>query len=193
MDGPVFPPWWTERYGQTPPLGHELRAAFPERWFRIHSLPQSKRYPEYEAEQEVLLERHVTVAAEILTRGAPCKVLTASYGTESETVGRRSTLDGFGERVFGCIASFLDEEDEPEYRQWTAFWVAETTWDPAAERSVLLDIAEDQRRALWIDSASGEVYAPYDGGADLILASTERRNRLRQKFSSWLSARPDGL
>jgi hypothetical protein len=38
-----------------------------------------------------------------------------------------------------------------------------------------------------------EVFAPYDGGVDLIFSNVERRDQYRQRFSAWLSARPDGL
>ncbi|MCA9708875.1 MAG: hypothetical protein KDK70_23725, partial [Myxococcales bacterium] len=96
----MFPSWWSERFGQTSPLGYRLRAAFPERWLRIHSLPQSKRYPDSAAELDVLLHRHRTVAAAVLSPDTPCKLLTPRY--EPAVVGSRSTLDGFGDRGFEC-------------------------------------------------------------------------------------------
>ena len=37
------------------------------------------------------------------------------------------------------------------------------------------------------------VFHPYDGGADVILHSTDERNRLKQQFNTWLSARADGM
>jgi hypothetical protein len=58
---------------------------------------------------------------------------------------------------------------------------------------VLVAIAEDRLRALWLETNSGEIYAPYDGGADLILADPGRRDALAGRYRDWLSARPDGL
>jgi hypothetical protein len=37
------------------------------------------------------------------------------------------------------------------------------------------------------------LYHPYDGGADIIAASTDRRDQLRQAHEDWLSAHPAGL
>jgi hypothetical protein len=40
--------------------------------------------------------------------------------------------------------------------------------------------------------AAKTVFHPYDGGADVILPSTKQRNELKNKFSMWLSAHPEG-
>ena len=37
------------------------------------------------------------------------------------------------------------------------------------------------------------LYHPYDGGADVIAASTVERHRLAAKYESWLSPHPHGL
>lgn len=40
---------------------------------------------------------------------------------------------------------------------------------------------------------TGEAYHPYDGGADLFLGSSERRDVLKKKYNRWLSRHPRGL
>jgi hypothetical protein len=37
------------------------------------------------------------------------------------------------------------------------------------------------------------VHHPYDGGADVIAASPEERNRLRDDYLAWLPRNPAGL
>ena len=37
------------------------------------------------------------------------------------------------------------------------------------------------------------VIAPYDGGVDVIVDSTEKRDRLKAKYVDWLSDREDGM
>ncbi|WP_443333951.1 DUF3885 domain-containing protein [Streptomyces sp. CB02056] len=37
------------------------------------------------------------------------------------------------------------------------------------------------------------LYHPYDGGADVYLASTEERDRLKERHAGWLSGHPNGL
>jgi hypothetical protein len=37
------------------------------------------------------------------------------------------------------------------------------------------------------------LYHPYDGGMDVILASAEERDALRERHPTWLSTHPDGM
>ena len=65
---------------------------------------------------------------------------------------------------------------------------------PAGAFDTLLDaIAADVQRALWVSARSGAVFAPYDGGADLIVPSEVERDALAETFAAWRSPRPDGL
>ncbi len=191
----VYPAWWTARFGETAPFGYRLRVAFAERWFRIHSLPASKRYPEGAEEQNLLLTRHDAVARSVLP--GRCKLVTATY--ELAVVGARAELDGFGTRVFECVASYRDPGDregfgdDVEVSFEVSFWAAEVEWELSADRSLLLAIAMDEARALWVADSTGEVFAPYDGGADIITSDPTRRVSLRTEFVGWLSPRDDGL
>jgi hypothetical protein len=183
-----MPPWWTAEFGPTPPLGHRLRIAYPGRWLRIHSLPGSKRYPSDPAELELLLARHQALADELLGSGGRCWLLTPTW--EPAPIGSRRQLAGcFGPREFECVGG----EYDPETEIHAAYWALESSWQAAREREVLVAVANDEQRALWLADATHEIYAPYDGGADLILASPARRATLANRYAHWLSRRPDGL
>ncbi|WP_200926706.1 DUF3885 domain-containing protein [Sphaerimonospora mesophila] len=52
---------WRERWPLCPPLAYELKNAYHDRWVRFHSLPDSKRYADDEAEYAILLHRYNTV------------------------------------------------------------------------------------------------------------------------------------
>lgn len=187
----VYPEWWTAHYQATAPFGHRLRVAFPERWFRIHSLPDSKRYAESDGERQELLRRQRAVASEVLR--STCRVITPRY--EAASVGAMAKLEGFPDRSFECFASHRDDGDDDGFSDDVdvSFWIAVSEWSPTLEKGPLLAIADDALRALWMDTASGEVFAPYDGGVDVIASSTTRRDALKSKFSAWLSAHPEGL
>ena len=45
---------------------------------------------------------------------------------------------------------------------------------------------------LIISTTKNVVYHPYDGGADVILPSSEMRDILREEYKEWLSSHPDG-
>ncbi|MCH9682480.1 MAG: hypothetical protein K0V04_13670 [Deltaproteobacteria bacterium] len=191
----MFPTWWAERFGEIAPLGHRLRTAFRDRWLRIHSLPDSKRYPEGEQEQELLLLRQDALAREVLK--SDCRLIAPVF--EASHIGASAALDGFPERPFECFATYRDPGDHDDFDENVdlsfdlSFWFTDSAWDLASERRLLLAIAEDELRILWMDTASGEVFAPYDGGVDVIASSTARRELLKSKFSAWLSAHPAGL
>ncbi|MDB4915783.1 MAG: hypothetical protein JWM95_3427, partial [Gemmatimonadetes bacterium] len=66
---------WPEWYPDAPPVGFLLREAYPDRWLRIHSLPEAKRYPTSGFDYAELLRRHNSVAADVLGLDTPCAIL----------------------------------------------------------------------------------------------------------------------
>jgi hypothetical protein len=189
----AFSPWWQQRFGALLPLGHVLREGLPGRWLRIHSLPGSKRYPETEDEYRELLRRQTTVAAELLGLDSSCYVVTPSY--ESSELDAVRPTDEFSVERMVCAMSGVTDPDPvvefPTDQVW--LWVTECEWSPDSESTALRRIADDELRALWCNRATGEIFAPYDGGVDLIVASPERRETLKGRYGDWLSARSDGL
>ncbi|MFD1275569.1 hypothetical protein ACFQ51_40145 [Streptomyces kaempferi] len=43
------------------------------------------------------------------------------------------------------------------------------------------------------DTRMQRVHHPYDGGADVFLATSEERDRMRDRHGDWLSSHPSGL
>src|SRR5215203_1796598 len=66
---------WDEKWPKTSPDGPVLRTEHGDRWVRFHSLPESKRYADTEAEHAIVLERHHAVLDElyvcVLTHPSP--------------------------------------------------------------------------------------------------------------------------
>src|SRR5947209_5146416 len=56
---------WRERWPNSRPIAHELKTSEHNRWVRFHSLPDSKRYADTEAEYQEILHRHATVLREL--------------------------------------------------------------------------------------------------------------------------------
>jgi len=48
---------WNKNFSNFPPVPSELKNYFKDRWLRIHTLPESKRYPENENEYAVIIKR----------------------------------------------------------------------------------------------------------------------------------------
>jgi hypothetical protein len=164
-----------------PPIGHFLRAALPERWLRIHNLPNSQRYPTNDQERAIVLYRNNVVASTVIGIGSPC---TAYYREVGPTV--RATLPD--------QPSWDVDEDGVEELERTGFRPSQFVWRPGMLDDDILARAMDETAGFAVIShATAGVYCPYDGGMDLILPTAEDVEPLRQLFKAWLSKHPLGL
>ena len=174
MSGIECRAWWDEHFPDSAPLGYRLRQAYPERWLRIHSLPESKRYADTEEEYAELLRRHNKVATDALGAGSRCYL-----------------IEGFcivsGDRRDGWVLT-LDGEELPRPEATEAIW-------SYGRHDALLRQVADWKTAniIFASPGSGRVYAPYDGGADLIYLNEQERDERKAVYRAWLSAYPGGL
>jgi hypothetical protein len=77
---------------------------------------------------------------------------------------------------------------------WAHLWVSPMSLHDSGLEQILRLAADDGSGALLIvPVAMGWLYAPYDGGADVIADTSQRRDHLRESHASWLSAHPSGL
>jgi hypothetical protein len=188
FDPTAFRSRWLAWHPGSVPIGWVLRHD-EDRWLRIHSLPESKRYPDTDAEREVLLARHNTVADAIIG-DAPCVLLGFDYeGRYHLPLDHRLRAWLSDAPPVMRIAPDEDDEDaEP-----TSIFASRVTWHPGAFDELMLDVAEDRLRFLLVNWNSGAVYAPYDGGADLIWPTETERDAARARYASWLSLEESGL
>lgn len=182
--GDPFARWWDAHHPGVAPLGYVLREARPERWLRVHSLPEPKRYPDTDDEWATLLSRQRTVAAEVLGADAPVWVVVAdSYLDEHGALAALPHL---------APALEMSVDGMEDSGAWT-FHAAEARWDFARFEPALRAIANDELRVLFVGVESGRVFAPYDGGVDLIVETVAERDRVRARFGAWLSREQGGL
>lgn len=66
-------------------------------------------------------------------------------------------------------------------------------WESYPKNEIFKAITNVEIRAIFISPSSDCIIAPYDGGIDIIVDSTEIREELKIKYSSWLSENKDGL
>src|SRR5262245_44813519 len=82
---------WDRCFPNCEPIGHRLRVAFPDRWIRFHSLPESKRYPEDDAEYAEVLARHNSILGELAPPDSQVVLITTGYS--GSPVPSRSYLE----------------------------------------------------------------------------------------------------
>lgn len=177
---------WVEAYGDLPPLGYALREALPNRWSRFHALPESKRYADTPAETSSLLERANTLAEECLKDSSEVWLIRES-GTHYRNVPDPS------DKLDWRYLLHWEVQDEPDSVLEYDFEFTRIEWKARRLDWLFKAIADDITRALFFSLSTRAVFAPYDGGFDLILPTPENVAELERAYGAWMSARPDKL
>ncbi|MFD0556470.1 hypothetical protein FB566_1711 [Stackebrandtia endophytica] len=157
MEGRQLDDLWRRRRSAGPPIGHLLRSQYPDVWVRFHSLPQSRRYPENEADYTELLHRHNTVATELF---ADTEVLLVrSMFRPTDVVPE--TAD------FAHWSSVMIQDDpDPLFRSWSRLFWRWLHWRWGVLDTLLREVADDREGGLCVtDVEPRRIYRPYDGGA----------------------------
>lgn len=174
---------WSSFHDNRRPLGWMLRSNKSLAWVRFHSLPNSKRYPENEAEEGVILSRAYSLGNATFGADANCWQIECRAKKELNPPYWDVAVSGT------AAMTFADGEDE----MWCAN-VLETHWRQGTLDPILLAIADEKTGpTMWMDRQTGKIFAPYDGGFDLFVSSPEEVKQLRTQFGDWLSGHPEGL
>ena len=184
-----FNEFWRLRFPDCPPLGYELRLAYEDRWLRLHSLPQSKRLPDTAVERTEILRRQRAIADDVLGVGSRCFMVGYEYSGAQRLPPSDPVAAFMPPHASPSLSIPAEDPESPT----TAVFATVVTWQHAVFDRLLLGIARDETRALWIAIESGGVFAPYDGGVDIIFPNEWERDAARSNYQSWLSHRPDGL
>jgi hypothetical protein len=183
---------WQDRTPAGPLLPYCLKTAYADRWVRFHSLPASKRYAENEAEYAVLLDRYNTVLDELFA-GGEVYVVTTDWSHPSEPThwsDHRRAL-----HPQGTLWTTLDDTDDPDpdfHTRWY-FYADRRPWQRGCLDELLRAAADEALPGIFVaDTELTRIHHPYDGGADVVLATSEERQRMRDRHSAWLSDHPSG-
>lgn len=185
-----FKEFWTQKFNDEPPLSFRLKDSFNPQWLRFHALPNSKRYPENQTEYEIVLQRANDLAGVVLGENSECWMvccypLDNHEGSEEEHASFGSLKNTYG------ITKAFEFKDIYEAPSDQSLWVAYAKlarWNYGKFNQHLIDIADEAWPKLyWISVETRNIFAPYDGGFDLILSSHNFRSDLRKEYSNWLS------
>ena len=188
-----FTEFWNDRFKGIAPAGYELRSHLPERWVRYHSLPDSKRYADDAHDYEILLKRANTVATDCLGDGQDCWLAASWYASAHRREKKRWKRDVQGPFDLQPAFKWKHDPADPEEPQCTVF-AGSCAWRPGAYDNLIRQIADGAHsHVLWVSPATGTIFAPYDGGADLILPSSDAVDEFKGKYASWLSDHAEGL
>lgn len=183
---------WQESWPGCPPLGHLFRRRFPDRWVRFHSLPSGRRHPLDSADLRRALNRYNSVLNALLdeSSGAAIYLITVEYGPQDSAAGTEPIHTGLHQGAVPWMRASDPDEQDMGY----GIHVSRVAPAPGDLDGLFRYVAEDRTTDVVVtDTALRWLFAPYDGGMDVIAVSPAARGRLAQRFSHWLSDRPDGL
>lgn len=156
-------------------------------------MPASKRYAESGEDYGEILQRHNTLLDDQVGIGQPfVLVVTGHSDTAVPTLSDVWLADQYPQAQ-PCLTVPTDEPSGVAPGYWH-FFMINLWWEPRTADILFRRVADDAlRHVLFVSVLHGSVYAPYDGGADLILPSVVTRDELHNRFSAWLSTHPLGL
>ncbi|PKK37048.1 hypothetical protein BWI96_09230 [Siphonobacter sp. SORGH_AS_0500] len=192
-----FQKLWTLNYPDTVPISYLFKHDYSERWFRIHSLPNSKRYAEDESEWQILLSRQNEIITDFFGLETPFLIVAEEYNWgDNRQIHITDEEDIFKPFSFVRLDNIeLNKIDSEEYNEPDIYRpaFALTIWKPKYHDNLLREIANDNIRAYFISFDKNVIVAPYDGGVDFILKDITTKENYKNKYRQWLSEREDGL
>lgn len=184
--------FWEREFNNFTPEAHNLKHKFKDRWVRFHSLPESKRYPENELEYLEVFRRHNAVLQEIIGKGKVLVVLPEYSESKEPTKPEPELIAFFPTTEPWC--SLVQHEEGDDYELYWHLHASEVEFTGSELNGLFRLVANDEAgNIMIINTCKGVVFHPYDGGADIVLASTKQRDLLKEKYHEWLSSHSEGF
>ena len=191
---PDFAARWNRWYPNAPPVGFLLRDSYPDRWVRVHTMTGSKRSPNSGWDYAELSRRYNALAGYVLGDQASCAlIIVHECGSPLSRQLAEAGIDASRLSDLGQLPSELWDEDEGVFAAPMCIRGAATSWQHGAFDAYFAAVAQDYIKGLLVEEQRGQVVAPYDGGADLFLATSWDVEQAKREFAAWLSLRPDSL
>jgi len=197
LDVNKFRSSWQQYFPNCPPISHFFRDCLADRWFRFHSLPESKRYAEDETEVAELLARQNTVLLDVIGTDNECILVSGNHSSSPPLEEQCPALSDFEFQDFvtlskqDCDPVDLEPDEEPVY---LSLFCGAHKLKRGSLDEVLICVADEKIVNFFVVSCERErIFAPYDGGVDIILKDTKERDEFKTKYKDWLSSHPAGL
>lgn len=192
-----FASFWRQTCGDILPLGYLLKHHFADSgWVRFHSLPAGKRYADTDAEKAMVLARANALADRVIGADGACWMAVNGTPRQDEMRAKFHPGERPVRELFDLPFShaWTDPQDDPEDRvAWTTY-ARECRWQSGAFDEAIRLVADDiETGVFWISTDRRAIFAPYDGGVDVVVEGAAEAAALGERFPEWLSPRDDGL
>lgn len=197
MTKETFSQHWALAYPKTVQISHLFKHQYATRWFRIHSLPNSKRYPENDGEWDILLKRQNEIITDMLGSDTTVSLVTGDfYWNEENDVHITQEAEIFKVYLFTRLDDiYLHKIDAENYDETDVYRsaFAQTIWNYGTHDELLRACALDNVTAFFVSFEKNIIVAPHDGGIDFILKDAVKKDFYKERYKTWLSEREDGL
>ena len=144
------------------PINHELKWIYEDRWLRIHSLPESKRYAESDSEYQIIFDRQNQLIDDLIGQGREVVISFGLY-TDDITNDNFKELTDFGEFIkVDSIDLQKIRPEEHEDGMYFDIYIKSEQWENGAKNQILKAIADDEIRAMFICPSKKCIISPYD-------------------------------
>jgi hypothetical protein len=196
----AFNSYWSNNFPNCPPVSHLFKWEFADRWFRFHSLPDSKRYADNQLEIDELLARQNTVLLDVIGKGEECVLVAGDWSESAGELINGSACPILADFIKYSLPSISKQDFDPETEddEFTPVFLRLAygyhKLQEGSLNEILLCVADERVTNFFVvDFNKSRIFAPYDGGVDVVLRNTTERDDFKSKYSNWLSKRPDGL
>lgn len=191
-----FNSFWENNFKETIPLNFLFREAYSKRWLRIHSLPESKRYADNDTEMNLILSRQNQIISDEYAENEDIYLVSTEFFTNNKEIVEEEEFCFYPEYNFEKISVLnLNSYFPLDYSsdQKLNIFVAKRKWEVNIYNNLLKDIADDASIIFFVSIQNKIIFAPYDGGMDVIYQNENQKNFYKKKYKEWLSDREDGL
>ena len=146
-----------------------------------------------------MLARQNTVLLDVVGTDDECVLVSGSYDDSPliENLKSCSALGEFEFQEFDRLSKQdfdpidLEPDEEPAYL--TLFYATHKL-NRSSLDEILLCVADEKIVNFFVVSCEQQrIFAPYDGGVDVILKDAKERDEFKAKYKDWLSRHPAGL
>jgi hypothetical protein len=193
MNKQQFLDFWQRTYPRSYPIGHLLRVDYHERWFRIHTLPDSSQQPTDEADYQEIIHRHHVLTNDFFADATELLLLSLSYSRTSKPI--KPELSSFISEVpIHSMTVALHKIEQDPWAKYGHIWLNHVTW-PYTYWEALVRDGSDFKIAdyLLLEPKQPIVYHPYPGGIDIITTTPDDVATRKETYRAWLSPYPHGL
>jgi hypothetical protein len=184
-----FTTYWQSNFADCPPINYLLKQKFTDKWLRIHSLPESKRYAQNETDWAILLERQHKVFADVFNVNDDIILIANTYQIDNsdnfDFIYKQQCLENFDWKALPTIDILNLSKKQINKKVFIIPHLANCKFELKIIEPILILIAKDELRLFFINPKTNMIVAPYDGGVDIIYADTITKDLYKKQYGEW--------